>query len=694
MIDSVLKIVRGIVGLRGSTDNTLIGNTGDRLKVDNSAADKTGSGTITSGTTPNDVVTANTQGMGSVVFNVTGTWVGTMRVEGTVDSGATWLLMTAVDASQAVFATQTTNNRWQVACGGYSQVRLRMSSYTSGSASVVWNTGAGLAPLLVWNTNATSLKTGVRSDPLNLSGSAGSLNADIVAAIDIEGYSAVELQITGTWVGTLTFQGSNNNIDFISVLATDISNATNSPITFTTSNGIFYIPTNFRYFRCRMTSYTSGTATSTSLFETLTSNDLQNRNTSIIGGTDNTKIGNTGDRLKTETSLFGVVDASNSTTTNLGIGGIFTGAWVDILNYNNVVVTVNANQSAASLGLSFEWSNNGSTVHSSDDYNYNINTKKQYSFGRLSRYYRVVYTNGAVAQTSFSLQTILSNGNLKPSSHRIDDNVVADDDAELVKSVVTGKRPDGSYGPINIDINGNFIVTALTGFGADFSFGDVTTSSLNLAIVRRTTYTEQISSAQRSIVSASANDTSAGTGARTIKITYLDSTGAGPYTEIITMNGTSAVNTVNTNICFIEQIEVVTAGSTGSNVGIISLKAATAGGGVTVGTIAATDNQTFWAHHYIPISKTMNITGVAVSHNGTTVGSGGVFTVNAKTIGVTNAIDTQISDFIRLYGQASTFSRNYSSPIKMAGPARVLVYITPETASSTVYRASVDFFET
>ena len=34
MLQSILKVIRGIVKLRGNTDNTLIGNNGDRLKVD------------------------------------------------------------------------------------------------------------------------------------------------------------------------------------------------------------------------------------------------------------------------------------------------------------------------------------------------------------------------------------------------------------------------------------------------------------------------------------------------------------------------------------------------------------------------------------------------------------------------------------------------------------------------------------
>jgi hypothetical protein len=247
--------------------------------------------------------------------------------------------------------------------------------------------------------------------------------------------------------------------------------------------------------------------------------------------------------------------------------------------------------------------------------------------------------------------------------------------------------------PLKVDSGGRLVTSALTGFGADFTFGDITTATLTRTLVKRTTYTEQTTNAQRSIASASANDIAAGTGARTVRIEYLDETGAGPFSETVTLNGTTYVNTVATNICFIEQIIVLTAGSTGSNAGILTLKAATAGGGATIGTITATNNQTFWAHHYIPTGKICNITGISCGHNGTTVGSGALFTLNALPISVANAVETQVSDFVRLYGQTSTFARTYTSPIKVTGPARIQVYVTPETTSSTIYRAAFDFFE-
>lgn len=274
--------------------------------------------------------------------------------------------------------------------------------------------------------------------------------------------------------------------------------------------------------------------------------------------------------------------------------------------------------------------------------------------------------------------------------HRVFENETVT--GKNVNGTMVGKNTNGEFTFLKTDLTGGLVTTALTGFGADFSFGDVTLAALTQAVVRRTVYTEQTTNAQRSIASSAATDSAAGTGARTVLIEYFDSVGNGPFTETVTLNGTTYVNTVATNICFIEHMTVVTAGSTGVNAGIITLKAATAGGGATIGTIAAQNNQTFWAHHYVAVGKEMNITGVAVSHSGTTVGSGGVFVVKSTAI-VADAATRQVTDFIRLYGQASTFSRSYVSPIKVQGPAKVILYVTPETASSTVYRGSIDFFQ-
>lgn len=424
-----------------------------------------------------------------------------------------------------------------------------------------------------------------------------------------------------------------------------------------------------------------------------TTDDFDQPQVVLRGGTDNTKIGNVADSSKT--ALVGLVSTANSTTTPLGISGVFTGSFEDLVTQGitTVCIILKSDQASIASGLEVQWSSNGIDVDATDSFSLAASTGKLYSFGVAARYVRVKYTNDGVVQGFFRMQTLLHRGSIKTSSHRIGDAIIDDDDAELVKAVITGKAPSGVYKNLNVDEQGNLIVTALTGFNAAFTFGDVTTAATALAVIRKTAYIEQTTNAQRSIVSASALDTAAGTGARTVKITYLDSTGAGPYTETLTLNGVTPVNTVATNICFIEKIQVVTVGSTGSNAGIISLRAAAAGAGALIGTIAATDNLTRWAHHYVPTGKTCKITGFSVSHNGTTVGSGGVFSIKSIAIGVSNAVELQVSDDHRLYGQSSTIPRTYTSPVIIPGPARFICYVTPETASSTVYRASVDFFE-
>lgn len=75
------------------------------------------------------------------------------------------------------------------------------------------------------------------------------------------------------------------------------------------------------------------------------------------------------------------------------------------------------------------------------------------------------------------------------------------------------------------------------------------------------------------IVSSSANDAAAGTGARTVKVYGI--TGAGAISsETVTMNGTNVVSTVGTYVQ-IYHIEVLTVGSNASNFGTIDAQIST-----------------------------------------------------------------------------------------------------------------------
>jgi len=142
--------------------------------------------------------------------------------------------------------------------------------------------GTSSAPIRVDPTGTTNQP--VLGANLTASGSASSLNEDLIASTDTSGYQSASIQITGTFVGTITFQGSNDNSNFTSIGVTTVSSPGAAPVTSTTTSGLFYAPLLFRYIRIRMTAYTSGTATATVLYDTLTPTDLGARSANLSSG--------------------------------------------------------------------------------------------------------------------------------------------------------------------------------------------------------------------------------------------------------------------------------------------------------------------------------------------------------------------------------------------------------------------------
>lgn len=155
----------------------------------------------------------------------------------------------------------------------------------------------------------------------------------------------------------------------------------------------------------------------------------------------------------TAAQLDNLLSTTNSTTTNLGSNGVFTGTGVDALHYGMVQIFVTASHNSAALGLVFQSSHDNITWFDTDAYNYIANTVKTYSLTPPARYFRVKFTNGAVAQTSFTLQTILKKQYTKPSSHRVGDVVSPEDDAEIVQSTIIGKTTAGGGSYVDVKVN-------------------------------------------------------------------------------------------------------------------------------------------------------------------------------------------------------------------------------------------------
>lgn len=247
---------------------------------------------------------------------------------------------------------------------------------------------------------------------------------------------------------------------------------------------------------------------------------------------------------------------ANSTTTPLNAGNTFTGI-AEVNDYPSVLVSCATDQDGE---LDIQFSNNGGINWDS------IVTKKLTAgtneFTVLSKGYRhariIVRNTSASNQTYLRLST--SYGFFQTKTSGLNAVVQNDEDAIVVKNVDYEQLvAEGKYQGRSI--------TNKSGINPSISSGSVPedvcyTGGIYAGFPTGSAETLAVSS-------SSASDTSAGVGARTIRISGLD----GNYNQIsenVTLNGTSTVLTTN-QFLRVTQVGVQTAGSNSINVGDITV---------------------------------------------------------------------------------------------------------------------------
>lgn len=219
-------------------------------------------------------------------------------------------------------------------------------------------------------------------------------------------------------------------------------------------------------------------------------------------------------------------------------------------------------------------------------------------------------------------------------------------------------------------------------------FGNISTTSTSEILVSLRPYTEQGSDAQRAVQSSSVQDKSTGTGAAAVRITYLNSNYV-LKTEDVVLNGTTKVNTVGTDIRFVERFEVIQ-GNVAA--GSISLLNGTGGGATEFCGISSATTEAFLCHHYVPAGKRAWVLNWgATADDEVNLKLNGQLTFGTNTVpsilGLENLRDNNPTSLSTV-----EFTRDLTA-VQIPEKTRIYVTVVPNQTTATTTRAWFVLFE-
>ena len=425
--------------------------------------------------------------------------------------------------------------------------------------------------------------------------------------------------------------------------------------------------------------------------------------------------------------LDGLVVDNSSTSTPLGIGGVFTGVASETLDYALIFVSVKSDVASATDGLVVQQSPDGTNWDLYDNFTIPAGIGKTFSFQTAEKYFRVVYTNGGTEQSYMRLQSIVKKTNSKPSSHRIQDMIIADDDAELVKSVLTGLSPAGNFTNVNVT-NGQNLKISLEEYDVAFT-GDPLPVRDPLLEISRDNVTDESSENKygrnteidsgvtadvwdgghtvasggtsliwlaptaariHTIASTSANDDTGGTGANSVRINYLPDWDTEEAIETVTGDLNAGIAMISAAVIINRMEVIMQSTSTIINDGEITATAAV--DGTITARIRAGKGQTQMAIYGVPSTQKLRI-GRLYANVNKAGGAAGLLdiTLLANTAPNINTIPftTKHTFGLQTVG-TSAFTIPYYVPKKISGPAIVKIQASSNTNDMDV-SAGIDF---
>jgi hypothetical protein len=161
-------------------------------------------------------------------------------------------------------------------------------------------------------------------------------------------------------------------------------------------------------------------------------------------------------------------DPLNSTTTPLGANGVFTGSAVDVSQFVSIDVSVLSDQGSAINGLIFQFSTDGTTWNFPVSFTVLANVGNFYSVAPRAKFFRAIYTNGAIAQGSLTLAIFDYGVTRSTYQTNLDAMITQGPGVEVIRAVVSaevqGTNPT-QYINLQTNASGN-LITSSTSIGS------------------------------------------------------------------------------------------------------------------------------------------------------------------------------------------------------------------------------------
>jgi len=495
--------------------------------------------------------------------------------------GREWYRVVAVNTS----GSNMTAFRLQTSLGQFNKLEFKLDSNIplDSDAYLTRSVNTGLNPNNMYENTRQSGYVDAVSTNATL-GSGGVFDSGI---IDCEGYSQISTELradqTGTLVGTWYADAAGTQAlrSFTVPYVPNNDISWFSSVTFSRYIRLIYTngatpQTEFHFWSKLDTSSKHGQMLSLEAF--VPTNSLVNVNRTVNAGKNP-------DGVYANERQSGYYSTASSNTP-LGIGASFTSDIVNVEEFSQVIGEFKADQVGTINGFWYADAAGTQLIRTftspydpTDDLNW-------FATSTLAPYFQIQFVNtSGVAQTEFHFRFKLETQPQTGQMLKMESFVPANSIVTLNRSVIVGKRAsDSTY--VNVGTNDQGALQT-SDFYTDVALGNYSDAKINTKFGRNPdidtgstpediwnnggVYTGQPTTGSATTLdvdSSSGNDTSAGTGARTLRIYGLD----GSYNEIneiITLNGTTAVTTVN-SYWRVSRMEVVTAGSAEFNQGSIT----------------------------------------------------------------------------------------------------------------------------